>query len=176
MPFPSHVPYATQRTARSGPANNARTHARTSQPSAPAPPAPPRQQVLGDPFCQTAAALAAAGHGCVEAFDLHDLFSVDVNVCKPGLTMGSGGYLCVLAAAVLKRPAAAGTVVLQAARSLVQPWSVPPPWRTRINHKIQKRIAIKQDRSLRSNDRAAAEMARRPRTGRVPQLPKAFVL
>ena len=29
----------------------------------------------------------------------------------------------------------------------VQPWSVPPPWRTRINHKIQKRIAIKQDRS-----------------------------
>ena len=32
--------------------------------------------------------------------------------------MGSGGYLCVLAAAVLKRPAAAGTVVLQAARSL----------------------------------------------------------
>ena len=58
----------------------------------------------------------------------------------------------------------------------VQPWSVPPPWRTRINHKIQKRIAIKQDRSLRSNDRAAAEMARRPRTGRVPQLPTAFVL
>jgi len=54
----------------------------------------------------------------VEAFDLHDLFSEDVNVCKPGLTMGSGGYLCVLAAAVLKRPAAAGTVVLQAARSL----------------------------------------------------------
>ena len=54
----------------------------------------------------------------MEAFDLHDLFSKDVNVCKPGLTMGSGGYLCVLAAAVLKRPAAAGTVVLQAARSL----------------------------------------------------------
>ena len=33
-----------------------------------------------------------------------------------------------------------------------------------------------QTRSQRSNDRAAAEMARRPRTGRVPQLPKAFVL
>jgi hypothetical protein len=26
----------------------------------------------------------------------------------------------------------------------VQPWSVPPPWRTRINHKIQKRIAIRK--------------------------------
>ena len=33
-----------------------------------------------------------------------------------------------------------------------------------------------QTRSQRSNGRAAAEMARRPRTGRVPQLPKAFVL
>jgi hypothetical protein len=117
LSLPRPLRHATHRTAADRPTTHARTHARHSPPRPPTP-APPRQQVLGDPFCQTAAALAAAGHGRVEAFDLHDLFSEDVNVCKPGLTMGSGGYLCVLAAAVLKRPAAAGTVVLQAARSL----------------------------------------------------------
>jgi hypothetical protein len=55
----------------------------------------------------------------------------------------------------------------------VQPWSVPPPWRTRINHKIQKRIPQDPKMDRDQKDRSDPRSHRQDRTvvRLEPQLP-----